>query len=185
MCAAGVGGDGSESTGANVNLFVGDVLCWDDGWLRHHPLDLESLDVTPDRILRRVPDIFVASVEARSSVEDTVLVESAATPPPTEGAIDGLWRITFYSAEEGLDGILSAEGRALGWGMVACSTHWDFGQRFRLHSDNLEAPIEVVCRDRGGAVTQRNHLDMWFPTDRLGRAWLQKVGDRVMVEVLE
>jgi 3D (Asp-Asp-Asp) domain-containing protein len=66
--------------------------------------------------------------------------------------------------------------------MAACSYHWPFGTRFRIQGDTAHAWVE--CQDRGGAVGNRNHLDVFFYTAAEGWAWLAQVGDWAEVEVL-
>ena len=143
----------------------------------------------------------------RSSIQRNN-VESFAPP---EGGIDGAigerprlerqadddWLLTIYcrlNDDTGsytgftASGIQVAEvDPETGFRMVACSGHWDFGATFLVAGH-----WPMVCRDRGSAVINRNHLDAYFydcgdqedPAPGTGWAWLQQVGDRAIVEVI-
>jgi len=97
--------------------------------------------------------------------------------------------ITFYSCTcttpgctpEGYCGATASRVRVAP-GMVACFTYWPFTTRFRISGDPLDRWL--VCTDRGSAVVNRNHLDVFFWTAEEGWAWLQEVGTRAEVEVL-
>lgn len=204
---AGNGGGGGKPTGANVNLFVGNVLSRDDGWLRHRSLDLESLDVaTPDRFLLggpvRGPDIRVAGEAQR--FKDMDGLGSLALPPISEAGIEEGWLrqdegsqgeeaigelfeanpLTIYACEGDStgrycpDGRPTASGVPVYEGMAACDSS-RMGQTLEV-GGRL-----VLCGDTGGAIEgNRYHVDVWFYYAEEGFAWLAGVGTETLVEVM-
>ena len=112
---------------------------------------------------------------------------------PPEGEINGLWRITIFCCRNDPGGAYcgnTASGVQVAPGLAACSVYWPFGTTFNILGSS---PKRVVCLDRGSSVASTHHLDVFFydcgnlqdPAPGTGWAWLQKVGTRVLVEVLE
>ena len=86
----------------------------------------------------------------------------------------------------------TASGASVAPGMAACSLHWSFGTVFEISLDSPYRKV-VVCEDRGSGVTAWNHLDVFFydcgdqqdPAPGTGWAWLQALGTRVEVRIVE
>jgi len=126
---------------------------------------------------------------ADDSGEDELLVERDGAKPETFTAY-----LTIYCCKGDPGGAYCGNTAAqvpVAEGMVACSRHFSFGTRFKIRGDTLHGE-GVVCRDRGSAVTARNHLDVFFedcgdqqdPAPGTGWWWLQRTGTQAVVEVV-
>lgn len=72
--------------------------------------------------------------------------------------------------------------------VVACGPRYHFGTEFLIHGLESQGVTRVVCKDRGGAISN-NHLDVFIMTGegcRVDRAEARRLGRRHMtVEVLQ
>ena len=170
-------------------------------WGHSRLSNLGAVDGTPDWRVRSKFDsdihLRVAAVVDRETRQEVVaesILETSPAPLQAEGGLD-VFDITIYCCLNDPGGAYcgrTASGVQVRPGVVACSLHWPFGTRFRIVGDTLHPEGLVECWDRGSGVTLRNHLDVHFedcgiqedPDEGTGWWWLQRVGDRAIVEVV-
>lgn len=169
----------------------------------------EALGVaTPDRVLGLLDPglrIRVAGenvlVEAESqdavarsaaSTEPAVPSSESVEEPPVERAVDEFYISIFCCLNDRTGHYCgrTASGITVAPGVVACSLHYPFSTSFIIAGDT-SFPNGRSCQDRGGLVTNPNHIDIWFydcgdqqdPAPGTGWAWLQSVGDYAEVRL--